>query len=67
MPRLPFRSATPALLTAGLIVGMVATTGAAVPAFAQQTDTSASSTVGAISAPLSTITADAQRSTRRAR
>lgn len=63
MPRLPFRAATPALITAGLIVGMVAATGAALPAFAQSTDATATastaSTAVTVSAPLSTINAGA--------
>lgn len=57
MPRLTFRSATPALLCVGLIAGMVATTGSALPpAPADDTTATAPAT---IAAPLSAIDAKA--------
>lgn len=62
MPRSPFRSATSLLLCAGLIAGMVATTGAALPQVADGSGVADASATRAhsISAPLSSITARAQ-------
>ncbi|WP_336630808.1 MULTISPECIES: lytic transglycosylase domain-containing protein [unclassified Microbacterium] len=62
MPRSPFRSATPLLLCAGLIAGMVTTTGAALPQVADGSGVAGASAehAQAISAPLSSITARAQ-------
>ena len=56
MPRLPFRSATPVLVCAGLVAGMLATTGAALPPSSDTTASAAADHSERISAPLSSMT-----------
>lgn len=57
MPRLSLRSATPVLVCAGLIAGMLATTGAALPPNTDTQTAAAADHSERISAPLSSITA----------
>ncbi len=57
MPRLPFRSATPALLCVGLIAGMVTTTASALPP--TPADDVTATAPATIAAPLSAINAKA--------
>ena len=57
MPRLSLRSATPVLVCAGLVAGMLATTGAALPPNTDTQTAAAADHSERISAPLSSITA----------
>ena len=56
MPRFSLRSATPVLVCAGLVAGMLATTGAALPPSSDTTASAAADHSERISAPLSSMT-----------
>ena len=56
MPRFSLRSATPVLVCAGLVAGMLATTGAALPPNTDTTAAAAADHSERISAPLSAMT-----------
>ena len=60
MPRFSLRSATPVLVCAGLVVGMIATTGAALPHAAPASESTATARSEAVSAPLAQITSQGQ-------
>ncbi|GAA1636541.1 lytic transglycosylase domain-containing protein [Microbacterium flavum] len=55
MPRFSLRSFTPAIVCAGLVVGMITTTGAALPHAASTSSSPASARAEAVSAPLAEI------------
>ncbi len=60
MPRFSLRSATPVLVCAGLVVGMIATTGAALPHAASASESTATARSETVSAPLAQITSQGQ-------